>query len=83
MVISGVDKHSEIKNSDCMVLCKGPFYKEPTNTGVYTHFQSCLQSTNKFGTAYTLPHIYFWICSSWTKLDSELLFLKHVFLENG
>ena len=41
-----------------MVLCKGPFYSEPTNSGVYTHFQSCLQSTVYNLLSLVLPTVY-------------------------
>ena len=53
-------------------------YHKPTFSGVYTYFDSFLPSTYKFDTVYT-----FWICSSPTKLHTELLSLKHIFLKNG
>ena len=51
-------------------------YHKPTFSDVYTHFDSFLSSTYKFGTVYTLPYRCFRICSSWTKLDNALVCLK-------
>ena len=48
------------------------FYHKPTFGGVYTHFDSFLPSTYKFGIIYTLAYKFFEICSSWTKLHTEL-----------
>ena len=31
-------------------------YRKPTFSGVYTHFDSFLPSTYKFGSVYTLPY---------------------------
>ena len=42
---------------------------------VYTY----VLSTNKLGTAYTLNYRCFWICPRWTKLHTELDFIKHIF----
>ena len=58
-------------------------YRKPTFSGVYTHFDSFLPSTYKFGTVYTLAYRCFRICSSWTKLHNELVCLKEIFLKNG
>ena len=58
-------------------------YRKPTFSGVYTHFDSFLPSTYKFGTVYTLAYRCFRICSSWTKLDNELVCLNETFLKNG
>ena len=49
--------------------------------GVYTHFERFLPSAQKFGTIYTLAQRCFRICSSWTKLQTEILFLKEIFLK--
>ena len=57
-------------------------YRKPTFSGVYTHFDSFLPSTYKFGTVYTLTYRCFRICSSWTKLHNELVCLKETFLKN-
>ena len=58
-------------------------YRKPTFSGVYTHFDSFLPSTYKFGTVYTLAYRCLRICSSWTKLHNELVCLKEIFLKNG
>ena len=58
-------------------------YRKPTFSGVYTHFDSFLPSTYKFGNVYTLSYRCFRICSSWTKLHNELVCLKETFLKNG
>ena len=66
---------------------KGKFvttvYREPTFSGVYTHFESFLPTVYKFGMVYTLVYRCFKICSDWTKFHEELSFLKQVFLKNG
>ena len=46
-------------------------YRKPTFSGIYTHFDSFLPSTYKFGTIYTLAYRCFRICSSWSKLHTE------------
>ena len=51
-------------------------YSKPTFSGVYTHFDSFLPSTYKFGPVYTLAYKCFRICSSWTKVHTELFCLK-------
>ena len=56
--------------------------RKPTFSGVYTHFDSFLPSTYKFGTVNTLAR-YFQIYSSWTKVQNELVCLKETFLKNG
>ena len=58
-------------------------YSKTTFSRVYTHFDNFQLSTYKFGTAHTLPYRCFRICSSWTKLHTELIFLKQFFLKNG
>ena len=57
-------------------------YRKPTVSGVYTHFDSFLPSTYKFGAVYTLAYRCFRFCSSWTKLQNELVCLKENFLKN-
>ena len=59
------------------------FYRKLTFSGVYTHFNSFLPSTYKSGTVNTLAYRCLRIYSSWTKLHTELLCLKHSFLKNG
>ena len=58
-------------------------YGKPIFSRVYTHFDSFLPSTYKFGTVCTLAYRCLGICSSWTKLRNELLSLKTFFLKNG
>ena len=58
-------------------------YCKPTFSGVYTHFDSFLPSTYKFGTVNTLAYRCFRICFSWTKLQNELVCLKETSLKNG
>ena len=53
-----------------------PVYCKPTFSGVYTHFDSFLPSTYKFGTVYILAYRSLQICSSWTKLHNKLVCLK-------
>ena len=60
-----------------------PVYFKPTFSRVYTHFDSFLPYTYKFGTVYTIPYRCLRICSSWTKLHNELVCLKEMFLKNG
>ena len=58
-------------------------YRQPTFSGVYTHFESFLPSTHKFGMLYTLVHRCFTLCSNWTKFHRDLVTLKEIFLTNG
>ena len=58
-------------------------YCKPTFSEVYTHFDSFLPSTYKFGNVYTLAYRCFRISSSWTKLHTELVCLKYIFLKNS
>ena len=51
-------------------------YRKPIFSGVYTHFDSFLPSTYKFGTVYILAYRSLQICSSWTKLHNKLVCLK-------
>ena len=48
-------------------------YRKPTFSGVYTRFDHFFPSNYKFSTVYTLPCRCFQICSSWTKLNTELV----------
>ena len=41
-------------------------------------FTDFLQSTYKFCSVYKLAYRYFQICSIWTELHTELLFLKQI-----
>ena len=58
-------------------------YRKPTFSGVYTHFESFLPSTYKFGMIYTLVYRCFSLCSDWSKFHKELKTLKEIFLKNG
>ena len=53
-------------------------YRKPNFSGVYTKFDSFLPSTYKFGTIYTFAYRCFRICSSWTKLHTELVCQKKI-----
>ena len=50
---------------------KGKFvttaYRNPTFSGVYTHFESFLPTVYKFDMIYTLAYCCFKTCSDWTK----------------
>ena len=52
------------------VYCKSTF------SGVYTHFESLLPSTHKFGMLYTLVYRCFTLCSDLSKFHRELVTLK-------
>ena len=54
-------------------------YRKPTFSGIYTHFDSFLLSSNKIGLLYRC----FWICSDCTKFHLELVKLIDVFKSNG
>ena len=55
-------------------------YRRRTFSGVYTHCDSFLQSTYRFGTVYCLKMLP--ICLSWTKLHTELVCLKQIFFKS-
>ena len=56
---------------------------KPTFSGIYTHFDSFLPSSNKIGSLHTLLYRCFQICSDWTKFHLELVKLIDVFKNNG
>ena len=58
-------------------------YRKPTFSGIYTHFDSFLPSSNKIGSLHTLLYRCFRICSDWTKFHLELVKLTDVFKNNG
>ena len=58
-------------------------YRKPTFSGVYTHFDSFLPTTYKFGMIYTLAFRCFSSCFDWTNFFNELALLKDIFLKNG
>ena len=55
-------------------------YGKPTFSGIYTHFDIFLPSSNKMGLLHTLC---FRICSDWTKFHLELVKLTDNFKNNG
>ena len=58
------------------------FYRKPTFSGVYTHFDSFLPTVFKFDMVFTLACQSFNFSSHWTKFLEELNFLKGVFFNN-
>ena len=58
-------------------------YRKRTFSGIYTHFDSFLPSSNKIGLLHTLLYRCFRICSDWTKFHLELVKLTDVFKNNG
>ena len=58
-------------------------YRKPTFSGIYTHFDSFLPSSNKIGLLHTLLYRCFRICSDWTKFHLELVKLTDVFKNSG
>ena len=58
-------------------------YRKPTFSGIYTHFDSFLPSSNKIGLLHTLLYRCFRICSDWTKFHLELVKLTDVFKSNS
>ena len=58
-------------------------YRKPTFSGIYTHLDSFLPSSNKIGLLHTLLYRCFGICSDWTKFHLELVKLTDVFKNNG
>ena len=53
-------------------------YRKPTFSGIYTHFDSFLPSSNKIGLLHTLLYRCFQICSDWTKFHLELVKLTRI-----
>ena len=43
---------------------------------VYTHFYSFLSDIYKIAIIYTLINRWFWICSSWSMVDQQVILLK-------
>ena len=58
-------------------------HRKPTFSGIYTHFDSFLPSSNKIGLLHTLLYRCFRICSDWTKFYLELVKLIGIFKNNG
>ena len=76
-------KEWKVVFSRCRSVSTSNVYRKPTFSGVYTHFDSFLSTTYKFGMIYTLVFRCFSICSNWTNFHNELVFLKDIFLKNG
>ena len=57
-------------------------YRKPTFSGIYTHFDSFLSSSNKIGLFHKLLYRCFRIRSDWTKFHLELVKLIGVFKNN-
>ena len=58
-------------------------YRKTTFSGVYTHFDSFLPSSNKIGLLHTSLFRCFRIFSDWTKFHLELVKLIHFFKNKG
>ena len=54
-------------------------YRKPSFSGVYSNFESFLPSVYKFRMVYALVYKCFRICSNWTQLHTEIIFLKGYF----
>ena len=54
-------------------------YRKPSFSGVYSNSESFLPSVYKFRMVYTLVYKCFRICSNWTQLHTEIIFLKGYF----
>ena len=78
------EKDNRMSFPDVDIICeKDKFttsvYRKPTLSGIYTHFDSFLPSSNKIDLLRTLVYRCFRICSDWTKLHLELVKLIDVF----
>ena len=58
-------------------------YRKPTFSGVFSHFDSLIPKTYKFGLVSTLIFRCFSICSDMTKFHEEVCKLKTLFKKNG
>ena len=81
-------KHNRISFLDVNIIReKDKFttsaYRKQTFSGIYTHFDSSLPSSNKIGLLHTLLYRCFRICSDWTKFHLELVKLTDAFKNNG
>ena len=78
MSFLGVNVIREKDKFTSSVHCK------PTFSGIYTHFDSFLPSSDKIGLFYTLLlYRCFRICSDWTKFHPEFVKLIDFFKNNG
>ena len=83
-----IEKENKLSFLDIEVIreqgkFKTTIYRKPTFSGAYSNFESFLPSVYKFGIVYTLVYRCFCICSNWTQLHNELIFLKGIFRKNG
>ena len=62
---------------------KTAVYRKPTFSGVYTHFECFLLSSNKFGMIYTLVYRCFTLCSAWREFYRELVTLVKEILQRN
>ena len=69
-----------IREKDKFTTC---VYRKPTFSRIYTHFDSSLPSSNKFGLLHTLLYRYFRRYSYWTQFHLELVKLIDAFKNNG
>ena len=82
------EKDNRMSFLDVNIICeKDKFttsvHRKPTFSGIYTHFDSFLPSSNKIDWLHTLLYRCFQICSDWTKFHLELVKLIDVFKNNG
>ena len=80
------EKQNRMPFLDVHIICEDKtfttsVYHKHTFRGVCTYYDSFLPSAHEFGAAYTLAYRCFQICSSWTKLHTELVCLKRIFLQ--
>ena len=73
LVVQIIDKSKEFTR---------PTHRKATLSRAYTIFGSFLQASDNFGTVRTLSLGCMRLCSRWTKLHTELLFLTQVLLKN-
>ena len=80
------EKQNRMPFLDVNIICEDKtfttsVYHKHTFNGVCAYYDSFLPSAHEFGTAYTFAYRCFQICSSWTKLHTELVCLKRIFLQ--
>ena len=66
------EKDNRMSFLDVNIICEKDkvitsVYCKPTFSGIYTHFDSLLPSSNKIGLFHTLLYRCFGICCDWTK----------------
>ena len=75
------EKQNRMSFLDVQIIRKDKTFSTSVNpkpifNGIYTLLDSFSASTYKFGSVYTLTYRCFQICSSWTKLHTQLVCLK-------